>query len=257
MNIGDLDPFRVVVGVVAAQRNSDILTELVSATGLRFDSTLSKQGGYSHKTRVRELLPRILAAYDSLTELAALGAANALVGALQSHNEEIFGKADDALRRVGWEIQDSELVVADPDLREMFFPKGSRWDAYVVLRDLFATASNELVIVDAYCDGTVFELLQARATKPLAVRILCQKSAAALNGEANAFVQQFPGWRILVRKGKDFHDRFVVIDGTSCVHIGASINGAGKTAFMISKVEDQLNREALLKQIEVSWVAAR
>ena len=58
------------------------------------------------------------------------------------------------------------------------------------------------------------------------------------------------------RQAKDFHDRFVVVDGNSCVHIGASINGAGKTAFMISKVEDQVNRDALLKQIEASWAGA-
>jgi hypothetical protein len=61
---------------------------------------------------------------------------------------------------------------------------------------------------------------------------------------------------IQVRQAKDFHDRFVVLDGTSCVHVGASINGAGKTAFMISKVEDASNRDALIKQIEISWAAA-
>ena len=61
---------------------------------------------------------------------------------------------------------------------------------------------------------------------------------------------------IEVRRAKDFHDRFVVLDGARCVHIGASINGAGKTAFMISAVEDPANRGALLQQIESSWSAA-
>lgn len=251
----ELDPFRVILGVVAARRNSDILVEVASAAGLRFDASVSGGAAYSHKTRVRELAPRILIAYDELSEPAALGAANAMVAVLHSH-DDILIKAADALRRVGWEIRNAELVVVDPDVREIFFPKGSRWDAYVVLRDLFAKALTELVVVDAYCDNTVFQLLAAQSQNSLTVRILCWQSATAVAGEAKAFVAQFPGWIVHVRQAKDFHDRFVVIDGNSCVHIGASINGAGKTAFMISTVEDQVNRDALLKQIETSWARA-
>jgi hypothetical protein len=252
----DLDPFRVIFGVVAAKRDSDLLTEVASAAGLRFDASLSGDAAYSHKTRVRVLAPRTVSAYDALSEPAARGAANALIAALQSRGGGVLDEAADALRRVGWDIHGTDLVAVAPDIREMFFPKGSRWDAFVVLKELFAEASNELVIVDGYCDSTVFQLLAARGPKPLTVRILCWQSATAVAGEAKAFVAQFPGWTVHVRQAKDFHDRFVVVDGTSCVHIGASINGAGKTAFMISRVEDQLNRDALLKQIEASWSAA-
>lgn len=255
MNKSKLDPFRIIVGTIAAQRDSDLLTELACAAGLRFDTTFSEQARGSHKTRIREVLPRMLAAYELLEEPAALGAANALVAALKCH-DQIFKKAADALQRVGWDVQDSQLVVADPDLREMFFPKGSQWDAFVVLRDLFAKASAELVIVDPYCDKKTFQLLASRQGKPLGVRILCCQYAAAVAGEAKAFVAQFPGWAIQVRQAKDFHDRFVVIDGSSCFHVAASMNEAGKTAFMVSKLEDQANRDALLKQIEDSWSVA-
>jgi len=255
MHNAELDPFRVIPSVVAGRKDSDLLIGVASAAGLRFDTSVSGDPAFSsHKTRVRDLLLRILAAYDALSEPASLGAANALVAALRSRG--ILDEAADALRRVGWDIRDAELVTVDPDLREMFFPKGSRWDAYVVLRDLFAEASTELVVVDAYCDGTVFKLLAARSSRPLTVRILCWKSASAVVGEAKAFGAQFPGWVIQVHQGKDFHDRFVTIDGTSCIHVGASINGAGKTAFMISRVEDQANRDALLAQIQHSWSAA-
>jgi hypothetical protein len=251
----DLDPFRVIIGAVAAKRDSDLLTEVASAAGLRFDASVSGDAAYSHKTRVRALVPRIVKAYDALNEPQARGAANALVAALRARSN-ILDEAAEALRRVGWDVRGADLVVVDPDVREMFFPKGSRWDAFVVLKDLFAEASKELVIVDGYCDSTVFQLLSGRAAAPLNVRILCWQSASAVAGEAKAFVTQFLGWTIQVRQAKDFHDRFVVLDGTSCVHVGASINGAGKTAFMISRVEDEFNRDALLNQIETSWTAA-
>jgi hypothetical protein len=251
-----LDPFRVLIGVTSAQRNSDLLTELASASGLQFDQKLSDEGSYSHKTRVRALTPRIVAAYDALDPTAALGAANALVAALSRH-PDLYEQASDALRRIGWDIRDGELVVADPDLRQMFFPRGSRWDAYVVLRDLFSQASGDIVVVDPYCDKTIFELLASRSEKPLAVRILSGRSAAAVAGEAKAFAAQFPGWMIEVRQAaKDFHDRFIVVDAETCVHVGASINGAGKTAFMISRIEEPENRTRLLEQIQRSWSAA-
>lgn len=250
-----LDPFRVIVGVIASRQDSDLLVDLVSATGLRFDPSLSNAESYSNKTRLRALRPRIVAARDELEDSAGLGVASTLVRAL-AVDESLLAIAIESLRRVGWDIQDGELVAVDPDVREMFFPKGSRWDAFVALRGLIAEAANSLTIVDGYCDSTVFQLLAARADRPLSVRILCWKSAAAVSGEAKAFCAQHTGWAVEVRLAQDFHDRFIVLDGDRCVHIGASINGAGKTAFMVSRVEDTGNRGALLKAIEDSWTAS-
>ncbi|TAM01974.1 MAG: hypothetical protein EPN70_18115 [Paraburkholderia sp.] len=251
----DLDPFRVILGVIAQRQDSDLLLDVVSATGLCFDESLSEQDGYSHKTRVRALRSRIVSAYGALDESSALSAANAMVAALGPHGE-VLREASDALRRVGWDVRDGELVIGEPDLREMFFPKGSQWDAFVVLRGVFAEASTSLTIVDPYCDEKLFPLLSTRADKPLTVRILCWQYASALAAEARAFVAQHPGWKFCVRQAKDFHDRFVIVDHASCVHIGASINGAGKTAFMISRVDDPANQVALLSAIDDSWAAA-
>jgi len=250
-----LDPFRVIVGVIASRQDSDLLVDLVSATGLRFDPSLSNAEAYSNKTRLRALRPRIIAARDELEDSAGLGLASTLVRAL-AVDESLLAIATESLRRVGWDIQVGELIAVEPDVREMFFPKGSRWDAFVALRELVAEAVSGLTIVDGYCDSTVFQLLAARADWPLSVRILCWKSAVAVSGEARAFCAQHAGWAIEVRQARDFHDRFIVFDGKECVHIGASINGAGKTAFMVSRVEDAGNRDVLLKAIEESWTAS-
>lgn len=250
-----LDPFRVIVGAIASRQDSDLLVNLVSATGLRFDPSLSTAESYSNKTRLRALRPRIIAARDDLDESAGLGVASTLVRAL-AVDDSLLTTAAESLRRVGWDIQDGELIAVEPDVREMFFPKNSRWDAFVALRELVAEAASGLTIVDGYCDSTVFQLLAARADQPLSVRILCWKSAFAVSGEAKAFCAQHAGWAIEVRQAQDFHDRFIVLDGDKCVHIGASINGAGKTAFMVSRVEDSGNRDVLLRAIEDSWTAS-
>ena len=85
----DLDPFRVILSIVASKRDSDLLTEVASAAGLRFDASVSGDAAYSHKTRVRVLAPRIVSAYDSLSEPAARGAASALIATLQSRQGSV------------------------------------------------------------------------------------------------------------------------------------------------------------------------
>jgi hypothetical protein len=255
MNKNQLDPFRIMLGGIVAKQDSDLLVELISATGLYFDQSLTKQQAYSHKTRTRELQGRIFAAYDRLAETDALMVANALAIGLQTI-PDLLQSTSDKLRHARWVIQDDGLVVSDPDLREMFFPKGSQWDAFVIIRDIFDQAKTTLRLVDAYCDKKVFDYLSARSDRHLTVQILCWKNAPAVKNEAAAFVKQYPKWAIEVRQTNDFHDRFIIIDLTTCVHIGASINGAGNTAFMISKIEDQVNRNALLDVVERAWNSA-
>lgn len=95
-------------------------------------------------------------------------------------------------------LQGNDLVVGSADLREMFFPKGSPWDAHVALRTVFDEAKSTLAIVDAYADGTIFQMLARRSLAGLAVRILCSKYASSLGAEAKAFMAQHPGVTIEV-----------------------------------------------------------
>ena len=135
----------------------------------------------------------------------------------------------------------------------MFFPKGSPWDAFVLVRDIFAKANESITIVDPYCDTTIFQSLLERNLTGLHIQILCWRYAEAVAVGAATFTAQYPGVTVEVRRTRDFHDRFIVVDGTSCLHVGASIKDAGNRACMISSIEDQRNREALLQQLQKSW----
>jgi hypothetical protein len=183
----DLDPFRIAVGIVAAARDSDTLVAVVTAAGLRFDLTLTPEEAYSNKTRVRALVPRVFAAYDALPEDSQLAVARGVINRLAQINPDLSAASLDALAQAGWRVEGGELLAADPELREMFFPSGSQWDAFVVIRDLLLEAVTDITIMDAYADGRVFELLAARPAVPLHVRILCSRYAPAVAGEARAF----------------------------------------------------------------------
>ena len=214
------DPFRVVVGFID---DRDVLVKAALAGGLTFDLGLTDAEAFSHKMMIRALQPRVLAAYDTLESEDRLATALAAVEALRRSDVDMDALGQQ-LRAAGWELRETGFVVRSPETREVFFPKGSPWDARVVLRSLFTEARQSITIVDAYCDETVFQLLQGHSTDALSLQVLCGQYAQAVAAEAGVFMKQFSNVNVRVRKTTDFHDRFVVLDGTDCVHVGASIN---------------------------------
>jgi hypothetical protein len=253
----DLDPFRVIVGVLVNRADSDLFVGVSTATGLRFDLRMSDEQAATHKTRIRALLPRILNAYDAMDDQARLTAARVALANFAPSYWETKDRAIAALSAAGWQLRGEDLVVSSPDVREMFFPKGSPWDAHVVLRDVLGEAKATLTVVDAYADGTLFQMLASRPLAGLTIRILCTKYATSVAAEARTFMAQHAGVAVKVREAKDFHDRFIIIDEEACVHVGASIKDAGKTAFMVSRVQDPDNLAAILATLGGSWRTAK
>ena len=124
------------------------------------------------------------------------------------------------------------------------------------IREILRGARQSITVVDAYVDGTIFELLGSREAPVDSVRILTLKFPDDFALEAGKFRAQYPKVNVELRKTKTFHDRFLVIDGAQCWHLGASIKDAGMKAFMISQVEGEESRAALLAQFEQSWQRA-
>jgi hypothetical protein len=58
---------------------------------------------------------------------------------------------------------------------------------------------------------------------------------------------------IEAKKNPDFHDRFLIIDGSEVWQLGASINGTGKKAFMVNKVVDQDEVSRVLSDYDKWW----
>lgn len=251
----EFDPFRVIVSFASAVNNADLFVELFTGFGLRFDVSVEGRNDHSHSMRVRSLRPRVLAAYEGLSVEARMAAANAALGKFTAQRPQSHDELAATLHKIGWGIHDGQLVVQDAQVREMFFPKGSQWDAFVAIREVFDKAQNELLLVDPYCDREFFGLLASSGVRPITVRLLCRIKPTALKAEAETFSRQHPQVSIELRTSQDFHDRFLVVDQVVCVHLGASINHAGSRAFMISAVEDASNRDALIKAVNQAWSA--
>jgi hypothetical protein len=250
----ELDPFRAVISAISS---SDSLTTAANSAGLAFDMALTKEEGYSHGTRLRVLIPRLLTVYEGLDQDRKGAAAQAAMAALDRSTRETAQRAKDALAKIGWEWDGNNLSTADGSLREKFFPKGTRYDAAVAIRQILNEAHSDLLISDGYCDESLFHLLAGcqNLTK-LNVRVLCSQWPGRVAAEAKIFMSQHKGVTVGVRSVQGtFHDRFILIDGASVVHCGASIKDAGGKGFMLNRVELEANRVSLITEMEAGWAA--
>ena len=71
--------------------------------------------------------------------------------------------------------------------------------------------------------------------------------------EVQTFLKQHKSKSIEVRRSRDFHDRFIVLDDEKCFYSGASIKDAGSRAFMLNQIQEPEAIRDLLEQFRQSW----
>jgi len=130
------------------------------------------------------------------------------------------------------------------------FSAGQQFDAKRVVRDLFAQATHEIIVIDAYVGEDVLNLLTTKRDG-VAVKLLVGKISPAFQTLAQDFNKQYKS--LEVRSSKVFHDRFVIVDGKDYYHFGASLEHLGNRAFMFSKIEESTMTLALQTQWEEAW----
>jgi len=249
-----LHPWPVVRGFLLQSDSYDV-PKVIDRTGLVVDWRLTEKQDYSHKTRLAAYRARIDTAYQNLpSEEDRLRVA--YIVAREISDRISVDELNNSLRDIGWQFRDSGLVPATGAVRELFFGDRSEHDAYVEIRALLQRAEKDIVIVDPYIDQSILTLLSACIKPGMSVRLLTSKIPNDFVLEAKKWVAQHAGLSLEVRTTKEFHDRFVVLDNTVCWHVGASIKDAGQKAFMLSQLEDDNNRAALIAQVTKSWGSA-
>ena len=139
--------------------------------------------------------------------------------------------------------------------REVFFTKGSEHDAYVHIRAILQAAKQELFIIDPYMDGSIFQVLSTIQTA-MPVRVLTAKHPADFVLESKKFVKQHSGFSVETRITKDFHDRFIIVDGDHCYLLGASIKDAGNRGFTIVPLQEPALTKFILDHADQVWATA-
>ena len=197
---------------------------------------------------------------------AALGSANPAVDAFSSAQcgsyspydteQELQEQADSQLRgmiaAVSSAVQQLRWNLPDPN--QVFLPAGSPHDAYVEVRKLCSTTTQSITIVDSYVDETLWPLLK-NLPATTAIRILTTQMKSDFALEGRKFVAQH-GNTVEVRTTKSYHDRFILLDGKKCWHLGASIKDAGNKAFAMSEILSPSLVSAVLTDVDSTWNAA-
>ncbi|HXM59928.1 MAG TPA: hypothetical protein VN950_03660 [Terriglobales bacterium] len=140
-----------------------------------------------------------------------------------------------------------------PDPTEVFLTAGSTHDAYVEIRNIVQRASSELVIVDSYVDHTLWPFLK-NVPGTAKLRILTMNMKGDFVLEAKKFANQH-GNVVEIRQTSNYHDRFILVDGKQCWHLGASIKDAGSKAFAMSEILSSNIRSTIQTDVEATWNA--
>lgn len=250
MQATELHPWRVLRSVVLELSSYEV-PKLIDRAGLQVNWSLSREQNYSDKMRIAAYRPRIDTAYAELDEEASLRAAFVIASELvqRGHRDDL----DCAPNAIGWRLEDGKLTPDSQQVRELFFPKQSQHDAYTEIRAILQTARKSIDVVDPYVDQSILTLLASAVQSGMALRLLTSKVPPDLPVELVKWRAQYGTASLATRTTREFHDRFVVLDGRACWHIGCSIKDAGGKAFMLSQIEDDQNRDALLKQLDSAW----
>ena len=119
---------------------------------------------------------------------------------------------------------------------QKIFYDGEVYDAFDQMKKFVRSATKELIVIDPYFDDSVLPLI---AQKRPGVSVLVVKNTRKnlLHAvDIDKFNAQY-GDSLKVVESTDFHDRFLIIDRKTLLHIGASLNHIGKKCFAIALLD--------------------
>ena len=141
----------------------------------------------------------------------------------QARNEERFKLILDAM-------QDKKFPP-----QKVFFD-GQIYDAFEQMKKFVRMAKSELIIIDPYFDDSVLQLI-AQKRPGVSVLVVKNKRKDLLHAvDVAQFNAQYNN-TLTVKESVKFHDRFLIIDKSTLIHVGASLNHLGKKCFAFSSLD--------------------
>ena len=141
----------------------------------------------------------------------------------QARNEERFKLILDAM-------QDKKFPP------QKVFYDGQIYDAFEQMKKFVRMAKRELIIIDPYFADSVLPLI-AQKRKGVPVVVVKNSRNKMLHAvDVAQFNAQYAN-SLTVKVSDRFHDRFLIIDKTTLIHVGASLNHLGKKCFAFSSLD--------------------
>ena len=126
---------------------------------------------------------------------------------------------------------------------EIYF-NGQIFDAYSKILDIFKSAKNNLVIIDASADNTLLDIIKRLNIN---VTIITKSNNLLTNQDIEKYNKQYNNLK--VKYDNTFHDRYFILDKKRVYHCGTSINRIGYKTFSITLINDKDVCNALINKI--------
>lgn len=122
------------------------------------------------------------------------------------------------------------------DKQGIFF-QGQIFDAYVKFESFIQSAKEEIILIDGYVDLTILERL-TKKQNGVKVEIYTDPKTKLTSLDVQAFNSQHQD--LDLKYTTKMHDRFLIIDGKTLYHIGASLKDLGKKCFAFEILDSSL-----------------
>ena len=128
-------------------------------------------------------------------------------------------------------------------VNEIYF-NGQIYDAYSKIQDIFKSATKKLVIIDAYADNTILDIIKRLNTQ---VIIITKKDNLLTYQDISKYNRQYHNLKVIFNN--KFHDRYFLIDDKEVYHCGTSINRIGYKTFSINLISDEEICNSLISKV--------
>ena len=127
-----------------------------------------------------------------------------------------------------------QLKIQELPAQGIFFD-GQIFDAYAFMSSIVKKAEKEIILIDNYIDESTLTLL-SKKNQNIKVRLLTKNISKQLQLDVKKANEQYGAFEI--QTFEKSHDRFLIIDGMTIYHIGASLKDLGKKWFAFTKMDN-------------------
>ena len=129
-------------------------------------------------------------------------------------------------------------------VNEIYF-NGQIYDAYSKIQEIFKSANNSLVIIDAYADNTILDIIKRLNIE---VTIITKLNNLLTKQDIEKYNKQYNNLTVIYNN--TFHDRYFILDDEIIYHCGASINRIGYKTFSITLIGDEDAKNTLINKVK-------
>lgn len=127
---------------------------------------------------------------------------------------------------------------------EIYF-NGQIYDAYSKIQEIFKGAHKSIVIIDAYADNTILDIIKRLNIE---VIIITKSNNLLTEQDITKYNKQYHN--LIVYYDNTFHDRYFILDDDIVYHCGTSINRIGYKTFSITLIGDEDVKNTLINKIK-------